>query len=80
MNHCDTRNHEKIRRMDGAKRNPSSFFLGELFMSFRDFFASSRERLSFYSSHREPMAAYEDQERLCVIGDGTPPHLKVVNA
>jgi len=26
------------------------------------------------------MAAYEDQERLCVIGDETPPHLKVVNA
>jgi hypothetical protein len=45
MNHCDTRNHEKIRRMDGAKRNPSSFFLGELFMSFRDFFASSRLRV-----------------------------------
>ncbi len=39
MNHSDHRNHEKIRRMGGAKRNPSSLFVRELFMSFRDFFA-----------------------------------------
>ena len=50
----------KSRRLGGAKRNPSATFRHrQFFMSHWDFFASSRERLSFRDRHITCMFDWE---------------------